>query len=72
MAYAARRARFEGQGWTAQGADADAGAACVVRFGWREGRATHSAAWSVSEDRLTVTAVNNDARTLAAPFRRGR
>jgi hypothetical protein len=72
MAYAARRSRFEGQGWTAQGSDADAGAACVVRFGWREGRAAHSAAWSVSEDRLTVTAANDDARTLAAPFRRGR
>jgi hypothetical protein len=74
MAYAARRPRFEGQGWTAQGADADAdaGAACVVRFAWREGRTAHSAAWSVSEDRLTVTAVNDDARTLAAPFRRGR
>lgn len=68
--YASRRPRFEGLGWTAQGGDADAGAACVVQFSWREGRATHAARWSVSADRLSVSPMNDDARSLGASFRR--
>lgn len=74
MNYAARRARFEVIGWTARGAEADAGVdggalGCVVTLSWREGRRTLDARWGVAEDRLSVTPLNALARTLSASFR---
>lgn len=69
----ADRGRLEAVGWTAAAPDAGApDVGCVVEFAFREGRAAKTARWSVSVDRLTVTALDAESRALSATIRRSR
>lgn len=58
--------RAEPAGWTARPPGDDAGVGCVVELSLREGNRERRAAWSVSEDRVTVTPANDLAREIAS------